>query len=73
MCSIQSLHLPRMNTDADIHTEDHPSVRHSHSAGAIGVMAVKKSKYGLWLHFAHNTDSFVCSLLREATIGDSFY
>lgn len=39
----------------------HPSVKNSHSAGAIGVMAVKKSNDGVWLHFAHNTDSFVRS------------
>ena len=45
---------------ADMSREDHPSVRHSHSAGAIGVMGVKKTKDGAWLHFAHNTDSFVC-------------
>ena len=38
---------------------DHPSVRNSHSAGAIGVMGVKKTVNGVWLHFAHNTDSFV--------------
>ena len=38
---------------------DHPSVKNSHSAGAIGVMAVKKTVDGVWLHFAHNTDSFV--------------
>ncbi|MCJ1403678.1 hypothetical protein MMC11_006901 [Xylographa trunciseda] len=36
----------------------HPSVKNSHSAGAIGVMAVKKEANGIWLHFAHNTDSF---------------
>lgn len=37
---------------------DHPGVKGSHSAGAIGVMAVKKTAYGYYLHFAHNTDSF---------------
>ena len=36
-------------------------MKNSHSAGAIGVMAVKKSNDGVWLHFAHNTDSFVRS------------
>lgn len=36
----------------------HPGVRHCHSAGAIGVMAVKKSRAGYYLYFAHNTDSF---------------
>jgi len=37
----------------------HPSVRTSHSVGAIGTMTVKRTKDGLWLYFAHNTDSFV--------------
>ncbi|KZF19494.1 N-terminal nucleophile aminohydrolase [Xylona heveae TC161] len=36
----------------------HPSVRHSHSPGAIGLLAVKKSRDGTYLYFAHNTDSF---------------
>ena len=38
---------------------DHPSVKHSHSAGAIGILGVKKTKDGVYLYFAHNTDSFV--------------
>ncbi|PHH92293.1 hypothetical protein CDD83_8107 [Cordyceps sp. RAO-2017] len=37
---------------------NHPGVKHCHSAGAIGVMAVKKSLAGYYLYFAHNTDSF---------------
>lgn len=37
----------------------HPGVVHSHSAGAIGVLSVKKTIDGVWLYFAHNTDSFV--------------
>jgi hypothetical protein len=37
----------------------HPSVRHSNTAAAIGVLGVKKTADGLWFHFAHNTDSFV--------------
>lgn len=37
----------------------HPSVKNSHSVGAIGVLSVKKTKDGLYLYFAHNTDSFV--------------
>ncbi|KAK4198483.1 nucleophile aminohydrolase [Triangularia verruculosa] len=36
----------------------HPGVRHQPSAGAIGVMAVKKDKSGVYFYFAHNTDSF---------------
>lgn len=38
-------------------------MKNSTSAGAIGVMAVKKTVDGLWLHFAHNTDSFVSHLV----------
>ncbi|XDG03517.1 hypothetical protein ABKA04_003132 [Annulohypoxylon sp. FPYF3050] len=38
--------------------QEHPGVKHSSSAGAIGVMAVKKSPSGYYLYFAHNTDSF---------------
>ena len=37
----------------------HPSVMNSHSAGAIGVLALKKTKDGVWLYWGHNTDSFV--------------
>lgn len=41
----------------------HPGVKQSHSAGAIGVMAVKKTPQGYFFHFAHNTDSFaLCSM-----------
>ncbi|GAM90086.1 hypothetical protein ANO11243_081260 [Dothideomycetidae sp. 11243] len=36
----------------------HPSVQNSNSNGAIGVLCVKKTKDGINLHFAHNTDSF---------------
>ncbi|KAI0830939.1 N-terminal nucleophile aminohydrolase [Hypoxylon sp. FL0890] len=38
--------------------QEHPGVKHSSSAGAIGVMAVKKGPTGYYLYFAHNTDSF---------------
>ena len=38
---------------------DHPSVQYSHSAGAIGVLGVKKTIDGVYFYFAHNTDSFV--------------
>ncbi|PTB36773.1 hypothetical protein M441DRAFT_269090 [Trichoderma asperellum CBS 433.97] len=37
---------------------DHPGVKSCHSAGAIGIMAVKKTSRGYYLYFAHNTDSF---------------
>ncbi|KAG9499118.1 hypothetical protein J7337_009931 [Fusarium musae] len=36
----------------------HPGVRNCHSAGAIGVMVVKKTPSGYYFYFAHNTDSF---------------
>ncbi|KAL6719487.1 hypothetical protein ACLMJK_003727 [Lecanora helva] len=36
----------------------HPSVKHSHSSGAIGILGVKKTIHGIALYFAHNTDSF---------------
>ncbi|KAI0130904.1 N-terminal nucleophile aminohydrolase [Daldinia grandis] len=38
--------------------QEHPGVKYSPSAGAIGVMAVKKGPLGYYLYFAHNTDSF---------------
>ncbi|POR36668.1 Threonine aspartase 1 [Tolypocladium paradoxum] len=37
---------------------NHPGVKSCHSAGAIGVMVVKKCRTGYYLYFAHNTDSF---------------
>jgi taspase (threonine aspartase 1) len=43
----------------------HPGVRNSHSGGAIGVMAVKKSLHGYYLHFAHNTDSFALASMHS--------
>lgn len=43
----------------------HPGVTGSHSAGAIGVMAVKKTPYGFFLHFAHNTDSFALASMHS--------
>jgi taspase (threonine aspartase 1) len=36
----------------------HPSVKHSNSAGAIGILGVKKMSGGMLLYFGHNTDSF---------------
>ena len=43
----------------------HPSVTHSHSTGAIGVLSVKKSKDGTFLFYAHNTDSFALSSMHS--------
>jgi taspase (threonine aspartase 1) len=45
---------------------DHPGVRNSHSVGAIGVMAVKKTPWGYFLHFSHNTDSFALASMHGA-------
>ncbi|KAF4556480.1 Threonine aspartase-like protein [Elsinoe fawcettii] len=36
----------------------HPSVKTSKSNGAIGVLCIKKTRDGMSLQFAHNTDSF---------------
>ncbi|KAG9231811.1 nucleophile aminohydrolase [Amylocarpus encephaloides] len=43
----------------------HSGVRESSSAGAIGVMAVKKTNYGYFLYFAHNTDSFALASMHS--------
>lgn len=45
--------------------QKHPGVRNSTSAGAIGVMAVKKSNAGFYLYFAHNTDSFALASMAS--------
>ncbi|KAK4543493.1 hypothetical protein LTR36_005387 [Oleoguttula mirabilis] len=42
----------------------HPSVKQSHSAGAIGMLTVKKSKDGVYLYFGHNTDSFALASMH---------
>ncbi|KAL8827039.1 MAG: hypothetical protein Q9170_007172 [Blastenia crenularia] len=44
---------------------DHPSVKNSYSAGAIGVLGVKKTNDGVWLYFAHNTDSFAMASMSS--------
>ena len=43
----------------------HPGVTNSNSAGAIGVMSVKKTNYGYFLYFAHNTDSFALASMHS--------
>ena len=43
----------------------HPGVKSSHCAGAIGVMAVKKTKDGVFLCFGHNTDSFALASMHS--------
>lgn len=42
---------------------EHPGVKNSFCEAAIGVMAVKKMKDGIYLFFCHNTDSFVGDIL----------
>ncbi|KAL4794467.1 nucleophile aminohydrolase [Aspergillus venezuelensis] len=37
----------------------HPGVKTSHCEGSVGIMTVKKTVDGIYLYFAHNTDSFV--------------
>lgn len=43
----------------------HPGVKTSHCAGAIGIMAVKKTKHGVMLYFGHNTDSFALASMQS--------
>ncbi|KAI0130331.1 threonine aspartase [Xylariales sp. AK1849] len=38
--------------------QNHPGVLNSSSASAIGAMAIKQTRNGYYLYFAHNTDSF---------------
>jgi len=43
----------------------HSSVKNSQSAGAIGILGVKKSIHGIHLYFAHNTDSFALASMHS--------
>ncbi|KAF2267052.1 N-terminal nucleophile aminohydrolase [Lojkania enalia] len=43
----------------------HPSVRNSNSAGAIGILAIKKTRDGVFLYFGHNTDSFAMASMHS--------
>lgn len=43
----------------------HPGVSTQPSAGAIGVMAVKKDRDGCWFYFAHNTESFALASMSS--------
>jgi taspase, threonine aspartase, 1 len=43
----------------------HPGVKNSHCAGAIGILAVKKTRQGIMLFFAHNTDSFAVASMQS--------
>ena len=42
----------------------HPSVKHSNSAGAIGILGVKKTRQGVMLYYGHNTDSFAMASMH---------
>lgn len=43
----------------------HPGVSNSHCAGAIGILAVKKSREGIHFYFGHNTDSFALASMHS--------
>jgi taspase (threonine aspartase 1) len=43
----------------------HPGVSNSHCAGAIGILAVKKSRNGIYFYFGHNTDSFALASMHS--------
>ncbi|KAF3043403.1 hypothetical protein E8E12_005048 [Didymella heteroderae] len=43
----------------------HASVKQSNSAGAIGILGVKKTRYGIMLFYGHNTDSFALASMSS--------
>lgn len=43
----------------------HVGVKNQPSAGAIGVMTVKKDRTGIYFYFAHNTDSFALASMSS--------
>ncbi|KAF2691359.1 N-terminal nucleophile aminohydrolase [Lentithecium fluviatile CBS 122367] len=43
----------------------HPSVKNSNSAGAIGILGIKKTRHGLMLYYGHNTDSFAMASMHS--------
>ena len=44
---------------------NHPGVSNSTCAGAIGILAVKKTREGIYFYFGHNTDSFALSSMHS--------
>ncbi|KAI9834131.1 MAG: hypothetical protein M1826_005242 [Phylliscum demangeonii] len=44
---------------------DHPSVKYSTSQGALGILAAKKTVDGIYVYFAHNTDSFAVATMHS--------
>lgn len=43
----------------------HPGVQNSPCQGAIGILAVKKTKHGVYFYFGHNTDSFALASMHS--------
>ncbi|KIW87949.1 uncharacterized protein Z519_11534 [Cladophialophora bantiana CBS 173.52] len=43
----------------------HPAVSNSHCVGAIGILAVKKCRDGIYFYFGHNTDSFALASMHS--------
>ncbi|CAI6249191.1 unnamed protein product [Periconia digitata] len=43
----------------------HPSVKNSNSAGAIGILGLKKTRNGIMLYYGHNTDSFAMASMHS--------
>ncbi|KAK5085456.1 hypothetical protein LTR05_004741 [Lithohypha guttulata] len=43
----------------------HPGVQNSPCQGAIGILAVKKTKHGIYFYFGHNTDSFALASMHS--------
>lgn len=43
----------------------HPGVSNSHCTGAIGILAVKKTREGIYFYFGHNTDSFAIASMHS--------
>jgi taspase (threonine aspartase 1) len=43
----------------------HPSVKNSNSAGAIGILGIKKVRSGVFFYFGHNTDSFAMASMHS--------
>lgn len=44
----------------------HPSVKNSNSAGAIGILGIKKTRDGVLLYYGHNTDSFAMASMSSS-------
>lgn len=40
-------------------------MKHSNSAGAIGILGVKKTRHGAMLYYGHNTDSFAMASMHS--------